>query len=60
MSSASASRRDGLITDINAGRSELSKINSQPTGGIATSDIPNITALVNSLQADIKHIKNQL
>jgi hypothetical protein len=29
----------------------------QPTGGINSSDIPNITQLVNSLRCDIKHIK---
>jgi monomeric isocitrate dehydrogenase len=57
MSSASASRRDGIITDINATQSATSK---QPVGGISNNDIPNISALVNSLQADIKHIKNQL
>ena len=60
MSSASASRRDGIITDINANQSATSKLNSQPVGGINNNDIPNISALVNSLQADIRHIKNQL
>ena len=58
MSSASASRRDGIITDINAVDSKMNS--KQPTGGINGNDIPNISALVNSLKADIKHIKNQL
>jgi hypothetical protein len=36
------------------------EVNRQPTGGINSSEIPNITTLVRSLQADIKHIKTQL
>jgi hypothetical protein len=58
MSSASASRRDGNITDNNASHRGDTMKNSQPVGGISSSDIPNISALVNSLQADIRHIKN--
>lgn len=55
MSSASASKRDGLITD-----NQHTEMPKQPIGGISQSDIPNISALVNSLRGDIKHIKTQL
>lgn len=57
MSSAGASRRDGAITD-NHQMDLVPKMTTQPVGGISSSEIPNIGALVNSLCADIKHIKN--
>jgi hypothetical protein len=51
MSSAGASKRnDAMITDNDA-------MPKQPIGGISSSEIPNITTLVNSLRSDIKHIK---
>ena len=54
MSSAGASKRnDAMITDNDV-------MPKQPIGGISSSDIPNITTLVNSLRSDIKHIKTQL
>lgn len=36
------------------------QMSQQPTGGISSADIPNISTLVNSLRQDINHIKNQL